>query len=192
MKTDIDHHLTRIVAVVLALGTLVACDPPECIDGPSNLTPKAVAKCVAPPAGTSPEDEIVSAGAELRNDGTLALTWSSQGLECGTSADEVEYPEDCQTSAWTITVEIPPELAVPGVIDLADHPEVLGSFVVIRPLAGVSWNSGLPERRLVGSLELVSVGEACVTGVLHGFGSGEPDPTLGGPELDGSFVAPRC
>lgn len=192
MTTDIDHPFTRLVAVLLGLAALVACDPPECIDGPSNLTPAAVAECVAPPAGTSPEDEIVSAGAELRGDGTLVLTWSSQGLQCGTSAEEVEPPEDCTMTAWTITAEIPPELAVPGVIDFADHPELRGTFTVLHQGDAGSWGVDGLERFFVGSLELVTVGDACVTGVLHGFGSGEPDPTLGGPELEGSFVAPRC
>lgn len=192
MKTDIDHRLSRLAFVLLAVGVLVACDPPECIDGPSNLTPEAVAECAAPPAGTSPEDEIVSAGAEMLGDGTLVLTWSSQGLQCGTSAGEVEFPEDCQTIAWTITLEIPAELAVPGVIDFADHPELQGTFTVFHEGDGASWGVDGNERLFVGSLELVAIGEACVTGVLHGFGSGEPDPTLGGPELDGSFMAPRC
>jgi hypothetical protein len=191
MKT-IDHRLTRLAVVLLGLGSIVACDMPECIDGPSNLTPEAVAECAAPPAGTSPEDEIVSAGAELLDDGNLALTWSSFGLQCGTPAEEVPLPDDCTTVGWAITIELPPELAVPGVIELADHPELWGSFTVIQLNGAASWGTDIVERRFVGSLELVAVGEACITGVLHGFGSGEPDTTLGGPELDGSFVAPRC
>ncbi len=191
MKT-IDHRLASVACLLLGIGSVVACDMPECIDGPSNLTPAAVAECAAPPAGTSPEDEIVSAGVETYEDGTLALTWSSFGLQCGTSAGKVDMPEDCVADGWAITIELPPELAVPGIIDLADHPELRGTFTVIRPRAGVSWGVDGMERQFVGSLELVAVGEACITGVLHGFGSGEPDPTLGGPELDGSFVAPRC
>lgn len=191
MKT-IDHRLASVTCLLLGVAAVVACDMPECIDGPSNLTPEAVAECVPPPAGTSPEDEIVSAGAETLEDGTLAITLSSLGLECGTSAIDVPPPEDCVTDRWAITVEIPPELAVPGVIDFAAHPEIQGSAVVIRPTTGIAWGIGDEDRHFVGSLELTAVGDACVTGVLHGFGSGEPDPTLGGPELHGSFVAPRC
>lgn len=186
----VDHRLTRLGALLLGLAALVACDLPECIDGPSNLTPEAVAECAAPPAGTSPEDQIVSAGAELRDDGTLVLTWSSFGLQCGTSADEVPFPEDCQARGWAISAEIPPELAVPGVIDPSEH-ELQGSFTVIHDGDGGSSGPN-QERWYVGTIELVSVSEACVTGVLHGFGTGDPDPVLGGPELDGSFVAPRC
>ena len=191
MKNAIDPRLVRLSLVLAGLAALVACDIPECIDGPSNLTPEAVAECAPPPAGTSPEDEIVSAGAETREDGTLVLTWSSFGLQCGTSADEVPFPEDCYTRGWAITAEIPAELAVPGVIDLAEHPELQGSFTVIHDGDGVSSRPN-PEQWYVGAIELVAVNDACVTGVLHGFGSGNPDPVLGGPELDGSFVAPRC
>jgi hypothetical protein len=192
MKT-IDHRFTRLALVLLGLGSLVACDRPECIDGPSNLTPQAVAACAAPPAGTSPEDEIVSAGATLLDNGNLALTWSSFGLQCGTPAEDIPPPDDCTTSGWAITIELPPELAVPWVIELADHPELRGSFTAIESSDGGGWGvDGSGERRFVGSLELTAVGEACITGVLHGFGSGEPDTTIGGPELDGSFVAPRC
>jgi hypothetical protein len=185
-----DHRLTRLSAVLLGLAALVACDQPECIDGPSNLTPKAVAACADPPAGTSPEDGIRSASAVLRDDGTLVLTWSSFGLQCGTVAEDVPFPEDCLTRGWAITVEVPPELAVPGVIDLSEH-QLEGSFTVIHDGDAVSSRPN-PERWYVGTIELVAVSEACVTGVLHGFGTGDPDPELGGPELDGSFVAPRC
>lgn len=191
-----DHRLTRVTCMLLGISllvpSLVACDQPECIDGPSNLTPEAVAKCAAPPAGTSPEDEIVSSGVQTLDDGTMLFTWSSMGLQCGTTADEVPYPEGCRVTGWTITAGIPAELAVPGTIDFVDHPEFQGTFTVFHEGDGASWSVEGMERRFVGSLELVAVGETCVTGVLHGFGSGEPDPTLGGPELEGSFVAPRC
>lgn len=190
MKT-FDPRITSLACSLLGLASLVACDPPECIDGPSNLTPEAVAACAAPPMGTTPEDRIESAGAQTRDDGTLVLTWSSLGLSCGTTAQDVPFPEDCNTTGWTITVEIPPALAVPGLIDLAEHPDLPGTVTVFHDGDGGSFSNG-QERPFVGAIELVAVGDACITGVLHGFGSGSPDPTLGGPELDGSFVAPRC
>lgn len=186
--------------------TLVACDLPECIDGPSNITPETTASCVAPPEGTEPATEIFSASAETLADGTLVLTWSSWGLACGTKASEVELAMDCETIGWAITAEIPPELLMssgegegdPGtlsavrVIDFAQHPEIRGTLTVMDEGSGGSRVSFGDEPFFVGSIELIDVGGDCVTGVLRGFGTGDPDPTLGGPELEGSFVAPRC
>jgi len=187
-----DHRFIPVACLLFGVAVVVACDPPECIDGPSNLTPEAVAECADPPDGTSPETQIVSAGAQAKDDGTLVLTWSSWGLSCGTTADEVDIPGDCETTGWVITAEIPPALAVPGIIDLADHPDLRGSVTVVHGGDGGSFGNDGREQLFVGTIELVAIGEACVTGVLHGFGTGDPDATLGGPELDGSFVAPRC
>jgi hypothetical protein len=176
----------------LALGLLASCDLPECIDSPSNLTPEATATCAAPPEGTTPESEIYSAGAQLRNDGTLVLTFSSMGLACGTEAADVWIPDDCRMSSWTFTIEIPPELAVPGELTLSDHPEIGGSMTVVHGFDGGQVGNSGAQPFFVGQLELTNIGDGCVTGVLRSFGTGNPDSTLGGPELDGSFVAPRC
>ncbi|HLT38447.1 MAG TPA: hypothetical protein VK034_19305 [Enhygromyxa sp.] len=182
--------LTSGAALGLLLG-LTSCDLPECIQGPSNLTPEATASCAAPPNNITPESAIHSAGAELRNDGTLVVTLSSMGLACGTEAAEVLVPDDCWLDGWVFTLEIPPELAVPGVISLAEHPEVRGTMMVADGFnGGQVGTSGEPF--FVGELELTDVGDGCITGILRSFGTGNPDPTLGGPELDGSFVAPRC
>lgn len=194
-----------VATVGVLLVTFAACDMPECIDGPSNLTPETTASCVAPSEGTEPETEIVSASAEILDDGTLVLTWSSWGLTCGTQAGEIPPPEDCQTTGWALTAEIPPELITPSeggvepgsttatsIIDLAEHPEVLGTATVTNGGDGISSGSYGGESFFVGTIELVQVGDECVTGVLHGFGTGNVDPTLGGPELEGSFFAPRC
>ncbi len=167
----------------------LACDVPECIDGPSNLTPENTASCV--PSATPSESAIVSAGAEFEQ-GSLTLTLTSWGLECGARADQVAPSDDCESSGWIVTIVLPPELAVAGVIDLASHPELQWTmFVADRGDAGSHDNFG-DQANLVGQLELTDVGEGCVTGVLHGFGTGSPDPGLGGPELEGSFVAPTC
>src|SRR5690606_25229537 len=106
---------TSGAALGLLLG-LASCDLPECIQGPSNLTPETTAACAAPPEDTTPEAAIQSAGAELRDDGTLVLTLSSMGLACGTEALDIAPPDDCRIDGWAFTIEIPPELAVPGVI----------------------------------------------------------------------------
>lgn len=180
------------MVLLLAASAAAACEQPECIDGPSNLTPQAVAPCAAPPEGTTPETEIVSASAQFRDDGTLVLTWSSFGLSCGVTAEQVDVPGDCLTKGWAITAELAPELVVPGVVSIADHPELPVTVTVVDGGNGGSYGNSPIERPFTGSIEIVDVGDACVTGVLHGFGSGSPDPTLGGPELDGSFVAPRC
>lgn len=171
---------------------LASCDDVECIDGPSNLTPEATACCAAPPEDSTPEAAIKSASAELRDDGTLVLTLSSMGLACGTEASDVSLPDDCAMDGWVYTIEIPPELAVPGTLVLTDHPEIRGVMTVLAGFDGGQTGSIGDEPFYVGELELSDVGDSCVTGVLHNFGTGNPDPTLGGPELDGSFVAPRC
>lgn len=165
----------------------LACDVPECIEGPSNLTPEATAACESP---SSPlESEIVSASAQWRDDGTLVLSWSSWGLECGVTTDEIEFIDECERHGWIITTEIPPALAVPGVITLAEHPEVISRMTVID---GGDAGSGIGEQPFAGSIMLEVIGDACVSGSLVGFGSGSFDPSLGGPELDGGFVAPIC
>lgn len=177
----------------LAVGSfLLACDPPECIEGPSNLVPEATAACADYPAGVTAEDEIFSAGAEHLDDGTLVLTWSSQGLACGTRAADVDLPTDCTMDGWTMTAEIPAALIVPGVIDLSAHPEVIGSLTVLSGQDGISSGTYGSEPFFVGQIELVAIDGQCITGVLHSFGSGSLDPTLGGPELQGGFVAPVC
>ena len=79
---------TTLGALAGALG-MVGCDPPECIDGSSAPPAEAAGECAMPPEGTSPETEIVSASAEVLDDGTLVLTWSSMGLQCGTRASDV-------------------------------------------------------------------------------------------------------
>jgi hypothetical protein len=185
--------MTRILATLSSglLGALLgACDIPECIDGPSNLTPENTATCETPVA--LPEPHVVSAGAELLDDGRLILTWSSFGMECGTRATDVDISADCPRTGWTITAEIPAELVAPGTIDLAAHPEVLGSLTALHGFDGGSTGSLAGEPFLVGEIELTQISESCVSGVLRSFGSGSADPTLGGPELDGGFVAPTC
>lgn len=222
MKTP-SYACASLLAVIPALACL---PPPDCIEGPSNLNPAATASCVAPPQSVPVETDIVSAGAEVLDDGTLVLTWSSWGLACGVRALDIELARDCQTTGWTMTAEIPPELVRVGmegegesgdgesgdgesgegesgdgdpgtlssspIIDFAEHPEIRGTLAVLTPGAGGSTGSFGDEPFFVGTLELIAVGEDCVTGVLHGFGTGNPDPTLGGPELDGAFMAPRC
>ncbi len=179
------------LALGLTLG-LASCEDIECIDGPSKLTPETTACCAAPPEDSTPEPTIKSASTELRNDGTLVLTLSSMGLTCGTEASNVSLPEDCSMHGWVFTIEIPPELAVPGTLVLSDHPEIRGVMTVLAGFDGGQMGSIGDEPFFVGELELSDIGDNCVTGVLRNFGTGSPDPTLGGPELDGSFVAPRC
>jgi hypothetical protein len=189
--STLHHGLLALLG--LALGSvlsLAACDVPECIDGPSNLTPENTASCE--PSATPVESAIVSSGAEWLDDGGLVLTLTSWGLECGTRAYDVQFNDDCDTKGWIFTLEIPAELAVPGVLVMAEHPEILGSMTVIDGGDGGSTGSIGDLPFFVGQLELAQVDEGCVGGVLHGFGTGSPDPTLGGPELEGSFVAPAC
>ncbi len=181
--------MTRLLTVAWLGAALLglACDVPECIEGPSNLTPETTAACETP---SSPlESEIVSASAQWRDDGSLVLNWSSWGLECGVTFDDIDFLGDCERTGWIITTEIPPELAVPGVLVLAEHPEIVSMLTVMH---GGDGGSGLSEGPYAGAIELEAVGEACVSGTLTGFGTGSPDPTLGGPELDGGFVAPTC
>lgn len=184
---------TIIIMSGLGLGTLLslgACDFPECIDGPSNLIPENTESCESNP--TPAESEIVSSGAELLDDGGLILTLTSWGMECGTQAYDVQPSDECDRVGWIFTIEIPPELVVAGMLDMTAHPEILGSMTVLNGGDGGSTGSIGDEPFFVGQLELVQIGDGCITGVLHGFGTGSPDPTLGGPELDGSFVAPTC
>nr|MCH9687647.1 hypothetical protein [Deltaproteobacteria bacterium] len=159
--------------VVLGINAMVSCDIPECIDGPSNLTPEATASCVAPPAGTTAEEQIVSAGAQFSDDGTLILTWSSWGLTCGTQAFDVDVSADCETDGWVTSLEIPPALlepepgADPGaarIIDLSMHPEIRGTTTVIFPGGGASGGTFGDDPTFAGRLELVGIEPSCVTG----------------------------
>lgn len=192
MTLDIRQFFPSMVLTM----ALSACDGfGECIDSPSNLTPDAVAQCVPPPEGVPLEDQIVNAAAETEFDGTLVITWSSFGLECGTNTDDLDswHASDCWRDGWALTARIPLELAYAGsVIEMSEHPEVLGGAAAFSRLgsgSAGSWNEG---PFFTGTLELVAVNDACVTGVMTGFGTGRLDVTLGGPELDGAFVAPRC
>ena len=177
-----------LVSMGLALSVGLGCDV-ECIDGPSNLTPEATAACVLPDGAS--EDQINSAGAWMEG-GNLVLTFSAVGLACGEHARDYRPPSDCDLDGWVLSVELPPELAVAGVIDLAEHPELGGALTAFADGDGLSSNSEIQDSFFVGEIELVEVGEGCGSGVLRGFGTGSLDPQLGGPELDGSFVAPRC
>lgn len=167
-----------------------ACEISMCDDGPSNLTVESTATCE--PTGTPPESRIASAGAERRDDGTLVVTWTSRGLECGTRADDLKIAGDCNWTGWAFTVEIPPTLAVVGVIDLATHADVLGTMTVMHDGSGGTKATINGEPIFVGQIELTQIDEGCVSGVLHTFGTGDPDPVFGGPELNGSFMAPTC
>jgi hypothetical protein len=177
-------------STLVCLLAVAACDVPECIDEPSNLTPEATASCGASPTPADPA--IVSAGAERFDDGRLVLTMTSWGMDCGTRASDVYPNDDCDSTGWIFTIEIPPELAVLGVLDMASHPEILGSMTVMDGGNAGSTGSIGDEPFFVGTLELTQISEGCVGGVLHGFGTGNLDSTLGGPELEGSFVAPTC
>jgi len=183
-----------LAATAVALGALllgIACDgPPQCTDDPSNLTPESTATCETLAAPADPQ--IFSAGAEQLGDGTLVLTWTSRGLECGVRADNVEIGGNCNWSGWVYTVEIPPELAVVGVIDLAAYPEVRGTMTVMHDGSGGVKETIDDEPLFVGQLELTQIAGGCVSGILQAFVAGEPDPTFGGPALSGGFVAPTC
>ncbi|MEZ4453274.1 MAG: hypothetical protein R3B09_27675 [Nannocystaceae bacterium] len=181
--------LVPVVALAL-LGP--GCEVPACIDGPSNLTPEATAACDPLPDGVALAPGIKSAAAQRKDDGTLFLTWSSWSLTCGVDARDFDVRDDCDNSGWAITVELPVALQVPGVIVLADHPELVIRETVVVGGDGGQFGAGPGGDPFVGEIELVQVGEGCLTGVLRGFGSGHLDPGLGGPELDGGFVAPRC
>lgn len=167
----------------------LACDPPpQCIDGP--VPPLDTATCEAPPGPTEPE--VTSAYAEWLADGGLLLTWTSFGLECGTHASDVELPSDCERTGWVFTAQIPPALAAVGTIDMDAHPEVIGTMTVMHGGDGGQRGTIGDEPFFTGTLELTQVSSDCVSGVLTGFGTGSPDPTLGGPELTGGFLAPIC
>jgi len=176
-----------------AFGTLlpsVACDgPPQCTDDPSNLTPENTATCEKLTVSADPQ--IVSAGAEPLGDGRLVLTWTSRGLECGARADNVEIGGNCNWTGWVYTVELPPPLAVVGLIDLAAHPEVRGTLAVMQDGSGGLMGTIGDEPFFVGQLELTQIDEGCVSGVLHSFVPGESE-SLGVPALSGGFVAPTC
>jgi len=189
-------HLPCFLGLAIVAVASSACDGPrECVDGPSNLTPDVIAQCDPPPDGAAIEDEIVSAGAETEPDGTLVITWSSFGLECGTSTDDISLwlPDDCWRQGWVLTAEIPAELAYAGsVIEMHEHPEVVGDLAAFSQFGSGGVGIDGDEPFFTGRLELVALSDACVTGVMTGFGTGSLDVVLGGPELDGAFVAPRC
>ena len=184
----------RCYTWALAIGVMsavLACDPGgECIEAPAPAVFDADAVCEALPEDA--EDQILSASARLGEDGSLTLTWSSYALACGTHASELQLPDECETTGWALSVEIPPELAVEGTLDVGAHPEILGTMMVAEGLDGALASSVGEEPFFLGELELLSVGEGCVTGVLRAFGTGRPDPSFGGPELDGAFRAQRC
>jgi hypothetical protein len=180
---------TRSFAAACGLSLALACDPPQCIDGPAQ-SPVDTAACEAPPVAADPQ--VAVAHAEWLETGGLVITWTSFGLECGTRAADVELTGDCERTGWVFTVEIPPELAVAGTIDLDAHPEVLGTMTVMDGGNGGKTGTIGDEPFFTGHLELTQVAAGCVTGVLHGFGSGIADPSLGGPELSGGFLAPTC
>lgn len=179
------HLLAAACGSLLAL----ACDPPQCIESPAT-TPLDLAACETPPVAVDPQ--IAGAYAEWLENGDLVITWTSLGLECGTRAENVEIGLDCERTGWVFTVEIPAALAVAGTIDMDAHPEVIGTMTVMGPSGSGKTGTIGDEPFFTGQLELTQLDPGCVTGVLHGFGSGIPDPTLGGPELNGGFLAPTC
>ncbi|PCC68597.1 hypothetical protein SAMN02745121_05271 [Nannocystis exedens] len=181
--------LSHLFAAACGLSLALACDPPQCIDGPAQ-TPLDTAACAAPPVAADPQ--IAVAHAEWLGSGDLVITWTSFGLECGTRALDVPLTDDCERTGWVFTVEIPAALAVAGTIDLDAHPEVIGTMTVMDGGSGGQTGTIGDEPFFTGQLELTGVAADCVTGVLHGFGSGIADPTLGGPELNGGFSAPTC
>ncbi|MBV1857444.1 MAG: hypothetical protein KUG77_03460 [Nannocystaceae bacterium] len=183
---------TARLLIALACSSLVACDVPECIDGPSSLTPEAVAQCTAPPEGTEPESDIVSAGSQLREDGTLVITWSSRGLQCGVPALDVPFPDDCTATGWTLTAEIPPELAVEGLIELSEHPEVRGSSSVTSNQDGRASQSIEDAPFFVGAIELSNVADGCITGVLHALAPANPTPSWADQSSTGRSLRPAA
>lgn len=182
------HPSPPILLLLCGALLALACDPPQCVDPP--VVPPDTSSCAAPPGAADPQ--IASAGAQRRDDGVLVLTWSSWPQACGVSADQVDLGVDCERTGWVVTVEVPPELAVPGTIDLDAHPEVLGSMAVFEGGSRGATGSLGGEPFFTGALELTEVAEGCVTGALHGFGTAEPTPSLEGPALAGSFQAPTC
>lgn len=182
----------------LVFGALVALGcgpPPECIEGPSNLTPEALSPCAPLGEGVALDDQIYSAGALQTPEGGVHLTWSSLGLRCGTlSRDFFGAPPDpCWTEGWILALELPRELVFDGsTIVMEEHPELIGDFRFTGEHGGTASSSQGDRPVYVGVLELTHVRDACITGSLEHFGTGYLNPLLGGPELHGGFLAPRC
>lgn len=166
------------------------CDPAQCVQGLSNLVPEATASCTELPVDVELESSVEYAYAAFDQRGHLIVTVSTIDLGCGTSAAAWSPPLDCDLDGWAYSIDIPPSLAVPGLIDFSENPDVLVATAVMSDGNGLG--TGWSEDDGAGTLEIVSVGEACVTVVFRGFGSGSLDPSLGGPELDGGVKIPRC
>ena len=152
---------------------------------------------------------------------TLRLLFSDLPLACqvigNTTIAEVSAEAVCASASanaspsastsWSFSILLPPEMQMPGVYTLGDHPVVLDvSSRVASELpststggcggagacsgggfsAGGGGGPGFPP----GTVEIYSVTDQCITGRFEGLMIGQTQPPP--PDFNGAFHAVRC
>lgn len=133
---------------------------------------------------------------------SIELLFSDQPLACqelGFEGIGTIAQERC-VSAWSFSVLLPPEMQMPGVYTLADHPVGFQNSLATMVSSdgcgeacsgGVSAGGGAPEGLgPPGTVEIYSVTEQCITGRFQGLMTGQIQPPP--PDLNGAFHAVRC
>jgi hypothetical protein len=132
---------------------------------------------------------------------SLELLFSDQPLACkdlGFGGIGTIAQERC-VSAWSFSMLLPPEMQMPGVYTLADHPVGFeNSIATMVPSGGCGACSGGASgagtapggQGPPGTVEIYSVTDQCITGRFQGLMTGQIQPPP--PDLDGAFDAVRC
>jgi hypothetical protein len=140
---------------------------------------------------------------------TVRLLFSDQPLPCQELGSDgiAKIGQETCVSLWIFSISLPPEMQMPGVYTLGDHPVVLDvSSRVASELpststggcggagacsgggfsAGGGGGPGFPP----GTVEIYSVTDQCITGRFEGLMIGQTQPPP--PDFNGAFHAVRC
>jgi hypothetical protein len=134
---------------------------------------------------------------------SIEVLFSDQPLACqdlGFEGIGTIAQERC-VSAWSFSLLLPPEMQMPGVYTLADHPVGFQNSIAtgVVPSDGcggacgvaASGAGGAPDGLgPPGTVEIYSITDQCITGRFQGLMTGQIQPPP--PDFNGAFHAVRC
>lgn len=179
---------TTVATSQTSLDTGDTGDPPPVIPCEGMATPLAGVETLAYlksqiPPQPNPTGTSGSSGGGEPDPATLYVRLSDQKASCVDPQASLPCGEH-----WEVTIAIPPEFQSPGVFNLLGQ-DVSGSASETGPVNGNNDDCAFGGGSFGATFEILAIDDQSVTGRLchvDGFFS------FSEPQLEGSFVAPRC
>ncbi|MBK7827785.1 hypothetical protein [Nannocystis sp.] len=179
---------TTVATSQTSLDTGDTSDPPPVVPCEGMATPLAGVETLAYlksqiPPQPNPTGTSGSSGGGEPDPATLYVRLSDQKASCVDPQASLPCGEH-----WDVTIAIPPEFQSPGVFNLLGQ-DVTGSASETGPVNGNNSDCAFGGGSFGATFEILAIDDQNVTGRLchvDGFFS------FSEPQLEGSFVAPRC